>query len=106
MAVTLTNFAPYKLTCNASAGTATKVTFPSGAVAFDVVSETSAGKYSNTGTDAVAIGNDYMSLPASAYISIPLPRAVYGSPAVVYFAHTDNSGVIRLVPIFDVTAVI
>lgn len=106
MAVTLTDFAPYKLTNNGTAGVATKVTFPPGAVAFDVVSETSAGRYSNTGTDAQAIGDDYMTLPAGAYVSIPLPRAVYGSPPVVYFAHTDNSGVIRLVPIFDVTAVV
>ncbi len=102
MAVVLTTFAPYKLTNDINtAGVATAVTLPPGAVGFDARAEVDEGQYSNTGTDGVALGDNYMALEIGRYVRVPTPAQVYGNPAVVYFGHDDTSGVIRIVPLFS-----
>lgn len=103
MAVTLTTFAPYKLTNDASAGTATKVTFPPGTVAMIVSSITDDTRFSSAGTDGQAIGDNTMNIVPDDLPSRPIPLAkeVYGSPPVVYFAHDDTVGVTYILPVFS-----
>lgn len=103
MAVTLTDFAPKKITNNAStAGHATQVTFAPGTVGVWVTSEVDDTRLSSTGTDNAALGDDYLNVPADTIEPrfFALPSAVFGNPPVLYVAHDDTSGVTRLWPVF------
>lgn len=101
MAVTLTDFAPYALANNATAGVATKVTFPSGTVGVFIHSVTDGTQVSKTGTDGQALGANFMLVTETlAPWLLPLPSAVYGNPPVLYVAHDDNNGVTYLLPVF------
>jgi len=100
MAVTRTNFAPFKLT-NGNAGVATQITFAGGTVGVFVHSVADGTQVSTTGTDGQALGDDFMLVTETlAPWYLPLPAAQYGNPPVIYAAHDDNAGVSYFLPVF------
>lgn len=93
-----------RVACAASAGNLQLVTLPAGSIAVLLYSVAAAGKVTHTGDDAAAIGTAYATLPATTWVTVPLSnRAAWapsgGAPSI-RLAHTDNNGVIEVVPVF------
>ena len=102
MAVTLTDFAPYLLTNDATATEVTAVTFHGGTVRVRLLPVGSDAHFHSTGTDNTAQNAAAMRVPVGTVADVKLSPEVYGTPPTIYLSHGDNSGKTHLQPIFAV----